>query len=214
MTSRLSVPIASCAIIFLCGPAIAGAPCAACSSVPACILACPQGDVADTIVVQNAWGNPSTGYAVVLSFDQCPGFSLCPSSPPMSYTILSPTSIQVITDIQGRAIFALQAIGSCTGAVRIAVLIRNTQLMLTDGTNHPLSSLVSVDQDGNGIVTSADQQILAAHGATDTLGDLNCDGTHNAADMAVLMAHMGHQCPTSAVPAHGATWGSVKVRYH
>jgi hypothetical protein len=25
---------------------------------------------------------------------------------------------------------------------------------------------------------------------------------------------MGHQCPNSAVHARGATWGSLKIRYH
>jgi hypothetical protein len=196
-------------IAFVSDPAAAGVASPVTSTVPPCIVVCPQGDIADTVIARDIAGNPQPGRHIILSFDQCSGFSLCPPPPPASYTILSPTRIQVIADSHALAIFALQVTGACAGSV----VVTADGVTLTDGTNRPLSSLVNVDQNGDGIVTSADQQVLAARAANDPLGDLNCDGVHNSADMAVLTAHMGHQCPTSAVPAHNATWGSVKIRY-
>jgi len=207
---QIIFPIAISAIVCLCDPAAAGAPCAYCSKVPKCIIVCPQGDIADTVVVMTIYGNPQDGDAVVLSFDECPGFALCPPSSPASYTILSPTSVQVVTANGGMAIFALRVTGACAGAVRITA----RGVLLTNDHDHPLSALVNVDQNGDGVITTADEQILAARAPDDPLGDLNCDGVHDASDMAVLMAHLGHQCPSSAVPTRAATWGSLKIRYH
>jgi hypothetical protein len=145
-----------------------------------------------------------------MDFSQCSGVSLCPTQLPTPYTILSQTRVQIITDVRGRAIFALQVTGVCSGAVNIY----SSGMLLTLPIYHAMPPIINVDQDGDGVVTAADQQILAARAPSDPLGDLNCDGVCNAADMAVLTAHLGHQCPSSAVPNRTTTWGSVKIRYH
>jgi hypothetical protein len=195
--------------LFSFGESVAGVPSPVTSIVPRCVLACPQGDIADTVIQKDIAGNPQQRGDVVMDFSQCTGFSLCSAQLPPPYMILSPTQIHLFTDSEGRAIFNLQVSGTCTGGVKIYA----DYVLLTDGVNHAVPSLVNVDQNGDGVVTSADQTILAARSSTDPLGDLNCDGVHDGVDMTLFAAHLGHQCPSFAVPARGATWGLLKIHY-
>ena len=49
--------------------------------------------------------------------------------------------------------------------------------------------------------------------AADPRMDLDCDeAIHDADDLTILQAHVGHACGTSS-PAHNPSWGGVKIRY-
>src|SRR5260221_2869537 len=100
-------------------------------------------------------GNPQPAQAIVMDFSQCSGFSLCPTQLPVPYTILSPTRIQLNTDSYGKAVFALQVAGTCSGGV----MIYSNGIRLTEPPFHPLPPGINVDQDGDGMVTSADLQV-------------------------------------------------------
>jgi hypothetical protein len=191
------------------GRAAASPPSPVTSSVPSCIVACPEGDISDTVVVRGIAGDPKVAAKVVMDFSQCPEVSLCPSQLPPPYLVLSPTQIQVTTGSDGSAIFALQVRGTSAGGVRISADF----VLLTDGVSHKTPPLVNADQNGDGAVTSVDQSMFAARTSTDPLGDLNCDGVHNGTDLTIFAAHLGHQCPAIPVPTNSTTWGSLKFHY-
>ena len=86
-------------------------------------------------------------------------------------------------------------------------------ISLTDGLYGTPASFASLDQDGDLDVTAADAAILAAKAPTDPTADLNGDGVHDAADAALLTAHLGHVCPQIATPTRPRTWGGLKLIY-
>ena len=92
----------------LSGPVTASPPSAVTSSVPSCVLACPQGDISDTVIVRGIEGAPRPGYQVVMDFSQCTGITLCSAQLSPPYVVLSPTQIAVTIASDGSAIFALQ----------------------------------------------------------------------------------------------------------
>jgi hypothetical protein len=199
----------SCLAIALAASAAAGVPSPANSTVPSVIAACPQGDLAYVVISRDVANVPRHGVTVVLDFSGCPAIHFCPPGPPPGYTFVTPTSIAVQTDMLGQALFDLQASGVCTGSIRIFA----DAVLMTDGISHPLVSLANTDQSGDGFVGADDAAILAAKGAGDPTADLDGSGAHDAADDALLAAHMGHFCPGLIDPVHSRTWGQLKLIY-
>jgi hypothetical protein len=187
----------------------ASVPNAAQSTIPACLAACPIGDLPYTVVIRDVAGNPVSSPDVVLDFSACPNIRFCPPGPPPAYIFITPTSIRLTGDAQGRATFYLEVGGTCASAVQV---LANAVLM-TDGVNHSPVSVANTDQDGDLFVLSNDGGALAAKGPTDPTADLNCDGVHDAADATLLSAHLGHFCRGFIDPVLPRTWGQLKILY-
>ena len=211
---RLAVASRSALVLvlgILTGPlAHAAIPSPANSTIPACLPACPLGDLTYTVVIRDIIGNPIPGAHVAIDFVDCAGVHFCPPGPPPGYTFDSPTAVSNPTDAQGRASFPLQIAGTCASAVRVSA----DGVLMTDGTNHALVSVANTDQDGDLFVNSfSDGAVLAGKGPTDPTADLDCDGDHDAADAGVLNAHDGHFCPGLIDPVRPRSWGGLKILY-
>jgi len=197
MRAFYSVPLALLALA-LAAPVSAAVPSAANSTVPLCLQMCPLGDLNYTVVVRDIANNPVGGSTVVLDFSSCPAVHLCP--PP------NPTTTQV-TNALGVATFAVRGGGGCTGLVRVFA----DGILISPAAGGV--SVASPDQDGSLFVNGADQALLLTKGSSDATADLNCDGTHDAADGNVITTHMGHFCD-GVVPVAPSSWGQLKLHYH
>ena len=197
-------------------PASAGPPDPANCSVPSVINACPNGDIAYTIIVRNAAFDPYYDSQVVLDFSGCPSVHLCSRSTKTRYAFLTPTSVAITTDNTGSATFWLEAGGACAAGVQVTASeygdpTRPT--LITNGIDHMPVSFAGLDQNGGLSVTADDAAILAAKAPDDPTADLNGDGTHDAADATLLAAHFGHACAEFPTPSKSRTWGQLKVIY-
>lgn len=189
-------------------PALANVPIAANSTVPACLSACPLGDMPITIVVRDLASNPVSSSSVVLDFSNCPGFYLCPiaGSDPYSGVPGVPAAVRALTNAAGSVTFPLRAGGGC-GA--------NTVNVYADGVLLAQRAFSSPDQNGDGVVLSADQALLAAKvGGSDPTGDFDCNGTVTAADQVIANQHGSHSCNGIVNPVQRRSWGTLKAHYH
>jgi hypothetical protein len=177
-------------------------PSASTSTHDPCFLVCPLGDIVYHVTVRDIAGNPIAGSTVVLDFSQC-GFVHC--TIPGAGIIANNTAhtMSVVTNSSGVALFPL-AMGGCCPAVKI----------LADGVQLATVSMASPDQDASLVVNGTDAAILTGLMASpyNACGDLNCDGTVGAGDLAILQAHNGHSCP-GVVPTQTRTWGALKTIY-
>ena len=199
MRAFYSVPLTLLALAIAL-PVSASVPSPNNSTIPPCLQMCPYGDLTYMVVIRDFANNPIPGSAVMLDFSGCPSVRLCP--PP------GPTTYYAFTNAQGVATFAVKGGGGCTRSVNVYA----DGVLLTYGSGQPNPSVASPDQDGNKFVIVSDQAVLSAKTATDPTADLNCDGTHNAADDAVLSAHLGHYCD-AVVPGAPHSWGQLKMQY-
>lgn len=189
-------------------PAFANVPSAANSTVPACLSACPLGDMPITIVVRDIASNPVGFSQVVLEFANCPGFYLCPIASNDPYTGIpgDPTAVRAFTNSAGSVTFPLRAGGGCAA---------NTVNVFADGVLLAQRAFSSPDQNGDGVVLSADQALLAAKvGGSDPTGDLDCSGTVTAADQTIAGQHGSHSCNGIVNPVQRRSWGMLKAHYH
>lgn len=174
------------------------------SVVPRCLVVCPAGDVAFSVVVRDPNNLPVNGSLVNLGFCPCATIHFCPPQPTDGYTLVGACDVQIITGPSGIATFNLRAGGSCASPVAVSA---DGVLLATV----PLEQ--SPDQDGSLVVDAADAALLAAKvGGADLTGDLDCSNDVTAADQAVLAAHLGHACD-NRTPALQRSWGQVKGTY-
>jgi hypothetical protein len=179
------------------------------STIPPCLAVCPQADIAYTVVIRDLANNPVNSANVVFDFSGCPNMQLCAPVPSTDYQFLSPTSISTTTNAAGSATIHLEAGGCCANAVKIYA----NGVLMTDTIYHPLVSVANADQSGDLFVQPNDETLIVAKSASDPTADLNCDGTHDAADNALLLDHLSHFCKSLIDPVEKHTWGQVKIRY-
>ena len=167
-----------------------------------CFLACPLGDLVYHVNVKDAASNPVGGSTVVLDFSACafvhcanPGLGIVADN--VAHTMMA------VANAAGIASFPLK-MGGCCPAVKI----------FADGILLATVSMASPDQDASLSVNGADMAILTAliAGSYNVCGDLDCNGSLGANDLAVLTAHNGHNC-SGVVPTRPQTWGRVKTFY-
>jgi hypothetical protein len=185
------------------GAQLAAVPSPSNSTVPPCIVYCPQGDIPYTVVVRDLANNPVAGSAVDLDFGPCPNVAFCPVQRPGVVVDFAGRKVRVISASDGKASFPLKAGGLCPGAT-IRVFADGVLLSSTVEASSP-------DQDGSLGVFGSDAALHAA-GAYTPGKDFDCDGDRDAADTATLNAHMGHTCD-AVVPALPKSWGTVKLLY-
>jgi len=107
------------------------------------------------------------------------------------------------TGVNGEADFAIRVGGTCPAeAVKI----------YGNGALVALRSLASPDQDGNLSVGPEDVAVATAKlGTSDPTADFDGDGVVTTADVDILRAHLGHHAPGMAVPVAPRTWGTLKL---
>lgn len=202
----LSFSLFACTVLNCSATAARGVPDPANSEVPACLAACPAGDLVIVIVVRDFNNIPIENSSVVIDFSECPAFIICPpsKSDPYIYDDVSRT-VRVLTDASGAARFPLRAGGVCGTA--------NGVFVFADGVLLANCTFASPDQDGNLSVSAADLAIANGKlGAADPTADFDCDGTVTAADISVVQSHLFHDC-TGVTPTRPRSWGSIKVLY-
>jgi hypothetical protein len=177
------------------------------------MAACPAGDIAYTVRVLDATNSPRNNIEVILDFSACPGVHLCEPGPATKYAFLSPRSVAVTTDNSGDATFWLEAGGTCIEGIQVNLICFGAEFWLTNGIDHMPVSFAGLDQDGDLAVMPADATVLAAKAPEDPTADLNADGTHDAADAALLAAHLGHVCAETPTPTRPRSWGGIKLIY-
>lgn len=205
-SSHLLAALVSCAALIHPAVSRASVPSPSNSEVPACLAACPAGDMVIVIVVRDIAGNPIANSTVWLDFSACPAFTICTPEPTDPYIYDAPTrTVRATTDASGTVRFPLRAGGVCGTANGVSVF--------ADGVFLAGRTLASPDQNGDQIVDGADDAIVNGKlGTPDPTADFDCDGMVTAADVGVVQSHYPHACvePTSAGVR---SWGSVKIIY-
>lgn len=196
--------------------AVAGVPDSSQSTVPPCIVLCPQGDIVYQVVVRYPSGEPFVNSTVDLLFcgnpgtsQHCPQVHLCPAVPGDPYIVGNGGClIQAVTNSLGIASFPIRGGGTCAKTTpQDPVQVR------ADGVVFGYAHVASPDQDGNSIVDGADDAMAVARiGTTDGTADMNCDGATTQADIDQMRQHSSHAClaPTSI---GGPSWGGLKILY-
>lgn len=187
-------------------PAAMGVPNPTTSSVPACLVACPAGDVAFHVVVRDVANLPIVNATVEVDLSECPGLAFCPTQGPgVTYDPASHRA-RMLTDASGVADLRLKLGGACAAGARVyadGVMLR-----------YSLLPVASPDQNADLLVAATDVAIATALlGTSDPRADFDCDGTVTAADLAWLSdLHGGHSCDNT-VPARASNWGTLKLHY-
>jgi len=168
------------------------------------VIACPAGDVVFTVVTRHVdnveWGEGP----VTLNFCGCSGFHLANRTEP--YTINGDgCSIWEIPDgsngLYGTTRFPVAGTGTCGDLVR----------MDADGVLLGYRAVASPDQDGDGVVSSADIAIIQSKvGSHDPTADFDGDGTVTAADVAFAQNHLGHSATATGVPYGQGAGGGLR----
>ncbi len=185
-------------------PSWATVPSPANSTLPACYVACPMGDIPVTVTVRDLANNVVPSSSVVLDFSQCPGAYICPQQPSDRYTVNMPArAISGVTDASGKVTFALRVGGTCAGA-----------RIFADGVLLGTLPFKSPDQNGDGVVIEPDYTIfLGKLGSGDVTADFNCSGTVDNPDLITMNLHGSHSCIGIVDPATPRSWGSLKLLY-
>ena len=161
------------------------------------LVASPDGGFTYVVWLRDVNNTPITNVYVVLDFAEAPGIHLCPSQDSDN-----DGKLVVVSDGTGRATFTVKAGGATTGRVSVGTALAVIKYA------HPRTT----DLDGDKDVDAQDQAALnALMGTSGPSGDLDRNGTVNAADAALQNAHLGGNC--SATPALPQTWGGLKALY-
>lgn len=186
---------------------LAAVPSAANSTVPACVVLCPMGDIPFTVIVRDLANNPISGASVVLDFSRCPdSVFICPQKPSDPYLVnAGARTIRMFTDALGSVTFPARVGG--VGPASCAAVFAN-------GTLLGFRSFASPDQSGDGVVSGADLAVFTAKlGTSDETADFDCSGgSVNAADQAIFDHHFLHSCD-GVVAVERRSWGSLKQHY-
>ena len=184
----------------------AAVPSPATSTVQACMVLCPMGDISFSVTVRDFANNPVAGSTVVLDFGTCVGAYLCPFSTNDPYILDLPTrTLRMTSGANGTVTFPARVGGGC-GAERVRIY--------ADGVLLASRILASPDQNGDGVVTTPDGVILMAKiGGGDLSGDLDCSGTVTDDDVLVQGQHGSHSCYGIVNPVQPRTWGALKLHY-
>lgn len=185
----------------------AGVPSPINSSVPACLVLCPFGDLTATVVVRDIANNPVASSSVVFDFSECPTAYICPTGPgdPYVYTPANRT-IRAFTNAVGSVGFPAR-IGGVGGIVRV----------YADGVMLHSYTLASPDQDGDGQAVSIigpDVPLFAGKmGSANPTADFDCSGLVDIDDEQIFYMHLSHACGGFVDPARRSSWGAVKLHY-
>ena len=193
--------------------AVSATVCAAGANVPSldsyvdpCLVACPAGELVFHVVVRDFSHNPVANSVVLIDFCGCPGVTLCPVSTTDPYGRFGPCQIFVVSDVAGRADFAIRAGGGCASlGARV----------YADGILIAQRNVASPDQNGNLMVELADLALAQAkRGSADPTADFDCDGLVTDTDVDSVVPHGKHHCPpTDPTPATRRSWGALKTIY-
>lgn len=181
------------------------------STLPACMVLCPLGDIPFTVIVRDLANNPVAGSSVVISFEGCPNsVHVCPQLPSDPYDV-NPAlpSLRMFADASGSVTFPARVGGTgpagCAAVFADGVLMRNY-------------ALASPDQDGDGLTSNllnTDHLIFNAKlGTADPTADMDCSGgVVDGADQVIYFLHGAQSCLGFIDAVHRRTWGSVKSHY-
>ena len=174
------------------------------STIPACVVASPDGTFLSTITVRDIALNPVSGSSVELNFSACAVFVPC--SFPCAGCTVSPTlhTVRKFTDVNGVASFDLRMGGTCPSE-RVTIY--------ADGVLLGTAAFSALDQNGDLSVTGADMILVqAAQLSGDLSADFDCSGTVTVTDLTIANAHVGVTC-NGVVPAMRRSWGTLKGAY-
>jgi hypothetical protein len=186
--------------------ATSGVPSPSNSTVPACFVGCPLGDIRTVIVVRDLASNPVNASTVVLDFSQCASVYLCPDDPQDSITVdLGTRRVSGTTNASGQVSFPLHAGGFCGS---------DGAKIYADGILLANRTFKSPDQNGDGVVIEPDfTTFFAKMGSGDPSADFDCSGLVDSSDQIVMNAHADHSCFGIVDPALPRSWGSLKLLY-
>jgi hypothetical protein len=197
----------------LCAPlgpahAIVGVPDPRFSTVPPCVGACPAGDLSFSVTVRDVNNAPLIGVTVALDLSTCPNVVVHACTDCAEPYNAATKQFLRLTGVDGTATFHPCAAMYCPGGSLQWAEVSANGVVLANVAVH------TTDVDADGDVDAQDVALMngAIGGGTLPQGDEDCNLAINAADLAILNAHLGHKC-TGVVPASPSTWGTLKATY-
>ncbi len=187
----------------------AGVPDPRFSDVPFCIGVCPGGDLSYSIDVRDVNSRNLPNVVVTLDLSQCAALSVlvCDGCPGASVFNNPGGYYQGVTDANGVVTFRICGELHCPSGGRAWVRVYAAGIWLGN------VATVTPDVNGDLVVDALDvAQVTAAEGGTLPQDDLDCNGVVNAADVAIVSAHLGHFCADN-LPTIPRSWGTVKAVY-
>jgi hypothetical protein len=193
-------------LLLVCTTSSAGVPSPGNSTVPDCLVACPQGDVEYRVLVRDIAGFPVVNCEVEIDLSSCPGLVLCPTQPTGLTWDPVTRRASALGDVNGAATFRFKMGGVCPTAsipVKACLVIIGTA-----------TAVASPDQNADLFVGGSDVlTVTGLIGTTNRGADFDCSGTVTAADLAFLTdLHGGHSC-NPAAPTLRRSWGELKQHY-
>lgn len=165
------------------------------------LLACPDSDAVSTVRIATTTRYLLESGPVVLDFLNGAVWDSVRRCGDYNYLTTLTAGIGPDTN----ATYRIDATGTVTGGVSVTYGTMYGELV------EPSVPVAGVDQDGDGLVTPADRDLLASRfGTFDPRSDLDFDGDVDDGDRQVLIAHMWHGCTAVGVgpdASHGGSRG-------
>ena len=160
------------------------------------LIACPDSDAVSKVRMWTTLRYPVTTGPVTLDFTALSVWdSTYVCSAGLTYLYGS-----IGTDTA--ATFVIKASGTVSGGIGVRYGGSTGTLV------EPSAALAGVDQNGDGAVTLADQDLVVSRfGTSDARSDLNFDGVVDTTDREILLAHLWHGCTPAAVGPAGPPEG-------
>ena len=177
-------------------PARANVPSPVYSTCDSCLVIAPGNSFLYRVILRDDANAPVPGASVAIDFNASDGVSLCTGSDP---------------DLDGRVV------GTTDGAGVVDFYVRGGGYSYTLATVSSVATTLcyarvrSPDLNGDLLVDAADQATHQGLSSGSLIGDFDCDGDTDAADLALLTDRLNDNCFT--VQAGSSTWGRVKGLY-
>lgn len=182
--------------LWLAAPARANVPSPVYSTCDSCLVIAPGNSFLYRVVLRDDANAPVPNASVAIDFNGVAGVTLCTESDP---------------DLDGRVV------GMTNGSGVVDFYVRGGGYSFTLATVSSVATTLcharvrSPDLNGDLAMNASDQTTHQGLSSSSLIGDFDCDGDTDGADLALLTDRLGENCFT--VQVDGSTWGRIKALY-
>ena len=184
------------AALGMAGVASANVPSPVYSSCDSCLVIAPGQSFLYRVILRDDANTPIPSTSVSIDFNGLAGVSLCSISDP---------------DLDSRVVGTTDGSGVVDFYVRGGGYSFTYATVSSVATTLCLARVRSPDLNGDLVVNGTDQSAHQGLAPNSLIGNFDCDGDTDGADLALLTARLDENCST--VQSENSTWGRVKALY-